>query len=183
MQYSAIALDSAAMTTLDLAPYTEWTPVPVADPRAATTEQFRDGFEKICAAEAPILEDRLFALYARAADLGRVYGPVRQKFERALQSALDHKRLVAAREDFGSHDERVITLPDQPPVVVRERGPRSLHEIPGSELAEVMLAIRIEHDLIGKEELFRLMLNNYGLKRLTQATEARLTDVLETWVS
>ena len=168
---------------LDLKPYAEWSPVRVADPRAATPEQFLDGFRKICADEGPIIEDRLYALYARAAELGRVYGPVRQKFERALQTALEAKHLIASRETFGAHDERVITLPDQPPVSVRERGPRSLHEIPGTEIAEVMLAIRVEHDLIGRDELFRAVLAAYKLKRLTQASESRLNDVLTTWLA
>ncbi len=62
-----------------------------------------------------------------------------------FRQALEGKHLIASRETFGAHDERVITLPDQPPVSVRERGPRSLHEIPGTEIAEVMLAIRVEH--------------------------------------
>jgi hypothetical protein len=168
---------------LDLKPYAEWSPVRVADPRAATPAQFLDGFRKICAAEGPIIEDRLYALYARAAELGRVYGPVRQKFERALQTALEAKHLIASRETFGAHDERVITLPDQPPVSVRERGPRSLHEIPGTEIAEVMLAIRVEHDLIGRDELFRAVLAAYKLKRLTQTSESRLNDVLTTWLA
>jgi hypothetical protein len=108
---------------------------------------------------------------------------VRQKFEPALQTALEAKHLIASRETFGAHDERVITLPDQPPVSVRERGPRSLHEIPGTEIAEVMLAIRVEHDLIGRDELFRAVLTAYKLKRLTQASESRLNDVLTTWLA
>ena len=166
---------------LDLKPYAEWSPVRVADPRAATPEQFLDGFRKICADEGPIIEDRLYALYARAAELGRVYGPVRQKFERALQTTLEAKHLIASRETFGANDERVITLPDQPPVLVRERGPRSLHEIPGTEIVEVMLAIRVEHDLIGRDELLRAVLAACKLKRLTQASESRLNDVLTTW--
>jgi len=36
---------------LDLKTYAEWSPVRVADPRAATPEQFLDGFRKICADE------------------------------------------------------------------------------------------------------------------------------------
>ena len=173
------------MTTLDLdlAPYADWTATKVADPRHASSDQFFVGFESICRAEAPVIEDRLYALYARAADLGRVYGPVRAKFERALRDAKEKKRLIVSREEFGEHAENVITLPDQAPVVTRTRGDRSLHEIPGSELAEVMLAIRVEHDLIGREELFRLMLQTYGLKRLTQASENRLNDVLKTWLA
>ena len=164
---------------LDLKPYAEWSPVRVADPRAATPEQFLDGFCKICADEGPIIEDRLYALYARAAELGRVYGRVRQKFERALQTTLEAKHLIASRET--ANDERVITLPDQPPVLVRERGPRSLREIPGTEIVEVMLAIRVEHDLIGRDELLRAVLAACKLKRLTQASESRLNDVLTTW--
>ena len=168
---------------LELIPYQEWERVKVADPRAASPEQFLDGFKKICAVEAPILEDRLFALYAKAANLGRVYGPVRQRFERALQAAVEGKQLVASRETFGEHDERVITLPEGDLIVLRTRGSRSLHEIPGTELAEVMLSIRVEHDLIGRDELFRLMLSTYELKRLTQASENRLNDVLKTWLA
>ena len=64
-----------------------------------------------------------------------------------------------------------------------ERGPRSLHEIPGTEIAEVMLAIRVEHDLIGRDELFRAVLAAYKLRRLTQASEIRLNDVLTTWLA
>jgi hypothetical protein len=172
-----------AKKNLDLKPYAEWSRVRVADPRAATPEQFLYGFRKICAAEGPIIEDRLYELYARAAELGRVYGPVRRKFERALQTALEAKHLIASLETFGAHGERVITLPDQPPVSVRERGPRSLHEIPGTEIAEVMLAIRVEQELIGRDELFRAVLAAYKLKRLTQASESRLNDVLTTWLA
>lgn len=168
---------------LNLKPYAEWSPVRVADPRAATPEQFLDGFRKICADEGPIIEDRLYGLYARAAELGRVYGPVRRKFERALRTAVEAKYLIVSCEIFGAHDERIIRLPGQPPVSVRERGPRSLHEIPGTEIAEVMLAIRVEHDLIGRDELFRAVLAAYKLKRLTQASESRLNDVLTTWLA
>jgi hypothetical protein len=105
---------------------------------------------------------------------------VRKRFERALQTTVEAKHLIASREIFGAHDERVITLPGQLPVAVRERGPRSLHEIPGTEIAEVMLAIGVEHDLIGRDELFRAVLAAYKLKRLTQASESRLNDVLTT---
>jgi len=171
------------MLDLQLRPYQEWEPVSLADPRSATPAQFIDGFLKICAAEAPILEDRLFALYARAADLGRVYGPVRARFERALDEARRSKQLTVTVDSFGSHEEKVITLPDTPAISVRTRGSRSLHEIPGPEIAEIMLAIRVEHDLISKEELFRQVLAIYELKRLTKASEDRLTDVLTTWIA
>ncbi|MFN3232376.1 MAG: hypothetical protein ACE363_09485 [Alphaproteobacteria bacterium] len=171
------------MIDLDLKPYPEWEAVALADPRSATPAQFIDGFLKICATEAPILEDRLYALYARAANLGRVYGPVRSRFERALDEARRSKQLTVTVDQFGAHEENVVTVPGEPLIVVRTRGSRSLHEIPGPEIAEIMLSIRIEHDLIGKEELFRMVLDTYELKRLTKATEERLTDVLTTWIA
>ena len=45
------------------------------------------------------------------------------------------------------------------------------------------MEIRVNHDLISREELFRAVLDEYELKRLTQATESRLSDILKTWLS
>ncbi len=53
--------------------------------------------------------------------------------------------------------------------------------MPAAELAEVMLEFRVESDLISKEDLFRKVLAEYGLLRLTEATNARLEFVLRTW--
>ena len=67
-------------------------------------------------------------------------------------------------------------------MVVRDRGPRTLHEIPAPEIAEIMLDIRLQHELISREDLFRAVLKTYGLIRLTKATEDRLSAILETWI-
>ncbi len=73
-------------------------------------------------------------------------------------------------------------MPDQEPITVRERGSRTLHEIPATEIAEVMLDIRLQHELISKEDLFRAVLKSYSLIRLTSASEERLAAILETWI-
>ncbi len=44
-----------------------------------------------------------------------------------------------------------------------------------------MLEIRVQNELISKEELFRKVLEGYGLIRLTAATTNRLDYVLTTW--
>jgi hypothetical protein len=44
-----------------------------------------------------------------------------------------------------------------------------------------MLEIRIANELISREELFRKVLEEYGLIRLTEATNRRLDYVLATW--
>jgi hypothetical protein len=171
------------MATIDKQPYTEWEQAPVADPRAATVPQLVHGMVRIATAEGPLLEDRLYALYARAGDLGRIYDHTRRRFTTALAHAKSEGILAIETEVFGDSEEKVIRLPTQPRVIVRSRGTRSLHEVPASELAEVMLEIRVNHDLISREELFRALLEEYELKRLTQATEKRLTDILKTWLS
>ncbi len=163
--------------------YTEWQQTAVADPRAATVPQLVHGMERITAAEGPILEDRLYALYARAGDLGRIYDHTRRRFTTALAHAKSEGILVIETETFGDNEEKVVRLPSQPPTVVRTRGSRTLHEVPASEIAEVMMEIRVGADLISREELFRAVLEEYELKRLTQATEARLNDILKTWLA
>ena len=171
------------MGTIAKQPYTEWQQTAVADPRAATVPQLVHGMEKITAAEGPILEDRLYALYARAGDLGRIYDHTRRRFTTALAHAKSEGILAIETETFGDNEEKVIRLPGQPRVIVRGRGSRTLHEVPASELAEFMLEIRVNHDLISREELFRAVLEEYELKRLTQATESRLNDILRTWLA
>jgi hypothetical protein len=171
------------MGTIAKLPYTDWQPTPVADPRAATVPQLVHGMARIAAAEGPILEDRLYALYARAGDLGRILEHTRRRFTTALAHAKSEGELLIEIESFGAQEERVVRLPGQAPVVVRTRGSRSLHEIPASEIAEVMMEIRVRHDLISREELFRAVLDEYELKRLTQATESRLNDILRTWLA
>ena len=56
-----------------------------------------------------------------------------------------------------------------------------MHEVPGSELAEFILEFRVENELISRQELFRKVLAEYGLSRLTEATTNRLDFVLNTW--
>ena len=166
----------------DLKPYPEWGGAKLADPRQATIDQMEHGMADIIASEGPILKDRLFSLYAKAAELGRVYDHTRTKLENGLKQALKKKVLLADTDCFGTFEEISLRLLDQPPTIVRERGARTLHEIPAPETAELMLEIRLAHELISREDLFRAVLKKYGLIRLTKASEDRLSAILETWI-
>jgi hypothetical protein len=166
----------------DLEAYPEWVGAKLADPRQATMDQIEHGLVDIVATEGPILQDRLFSLYAKAADLGRVYSHTHARLENGLKQALKNKSLGVDVDEFGSFSEAALRLPDQELIVVRQRGDRTLHEIPASEIAEVMLDIRLQHELISKEDLYRAVLKTYGLIRLTKASEERLEAILETWI-
>ena len=161
--------------------YFEWTPVRIADPRVATADQLIHGMELIVETEGPILASRVFHILARAGGLGRIYEPTRKRLLFALQTALQRRIFMSEKEIEGDPWSWVLRLPSQKAVRVRSLGARTLHEVPMVELAEVMLEVRVQNDLISKEELFRGVLEEYGLLRLTEATNARLDFVLRAW--
>ena len=161
--------------------YREWPPVKLVDPRGATVEQLTHGMLSIVAVEGPILASRVFNIYARAGGLGRIYEPTRKRLVLAMRHALSNKTLLSEIEASEEPSTWILRLPSQPAVCVRSLGSRTLHEVPAAELAEVMLEHRVANDLISKDELFRNVLEEYGLLRLTKATTDRLEYVLGTW--
>ena len=89
--------------------------------------------------------------------------------------------MVAEQEASDDPATWILRLPTQPPTRVRTLGSRTLHEVPAAELAEYMLEFRVQNELISREDLFRKVLHEYGLTRLTEATTNRLDYVLDTW--
>jgi hypothetical protein len=161
--------------------YVEWTPAPLVDPRAANTEQVIHGMAQIIAAEGPVMASRVFRIFSRAGGLSRIYDETRRSFLRALRTALDQGVFVAEQEASEDPATWILRLPAQERVRIRTLGSRTLHEVPAAELAEFMLEFRVENELVSREELFRKVLKEYGLTRLTAATDKRLGYVLETW--
>jgi hypothetical protein len=161
--------------------YVEWIPVQLVDPRAAKDEQIIHGMDQIIAAEGPVMASRVFQIYSKAGGLTRIYEETRRSFLRALQTALHQGVFVAEQEASDDPATWILRLPSQAAVRIRTLGTRTLHEISAAELAEFMLEFRVENELISREELFRKVLNEYGLTRLTEATTNRLDYVLETW--
>jgi hypothetical protein len=95
--------------------YREWTPVPLADPRQATVKQFVHGMKSIVEAEGPVIASRVFAIYSRAAGLGRIYEDTRKRFVLSLDHALKEGILLAEREDSADPATWVIRAPGQKP--------------------------------------------------------------------
>ena len=170
-----------ATVNLEKEAYQEWQPESLVDPRGANADQIINGMQQIIAAEGPVMASRVFHLFAKAGGLSRIYDETKRSFLRALQSALDEGTFLAEQEASEDLETWIIRLPSQPRVRVRTLGTRTLHEVPGAELAEFMLEIRVVDELISKEELYRKVLKEYELTRLTEATTKRLDYVLETW--
>lgn len=164
--------------------YQSWPSHAVADPRGATEKQLKAGFVEIVAVEGPVLALRVFQAYAKAGGVSRLTSTYRPKMNRALKALIESGELIAT-DEYGGADEDpsryLLRTPDQPAVRLRTLGDRGFDEIPPSEIAGLALEIRINHELIGEEELTREVLSHYGLKRLTNLVKRHMDLVLKTY--
>jgi len=173
------------MTQLPHTPFTPWPERSTADPRRATQAQYVHGLTEILSYEAPMQALALFQTYAKASGLMKITALVRKRFEYALLKAVEAGAIELEREadsELKSEDDSVgwiLRLPDQPRVIVRDLGTRGFAEIPMSELAALVLEIRTQDEFIGRDEIYRAVLDHYGLQKLTALVRRRLTKVLE----
>lgn len=104
--------------------------------------------------------------------------------ERALLEGVKAGEITLEREEdseINGPDDSVgwvVRLPDQSRVIVRTLGNRGFADIPMSELAALVLDIRASDELMGREEIFRAVLDYYGLQKLTALVRRRLEKVL-----
>ena len=172
------------MTQITHTPFTSWQARPTADPRRASQAQYMHGMCEILAFEGPMQALALFQTYAKASGLMKIAAPVRKRCERALMEGVKAGEITLEREEDseikGPDDSAgwVVRLPNQPRVRVRTLGSRGFADIPMSELAALVLDIRAADELMGREEIFRAVLDHYGLQKLTALVRRRLEKVL-----
>lgn len=173
------------MIAIDLTPFTEWTPRAVADPRRASQAQFMDGLSEILAAQGPMQGLHLFQTYAKAGGLMKIAASVKSRFKHAVLTAEKSGALLIERENDTEADDPddprcwILRLPDQERVILRTLGPRGFSEIPLTELAAFVLEIRCRDEFLGREETARLILDHYGLQKLTGLVQRRIARVFE----
>ena len=175
------------MTQLPHTPFTPWTPRPTADVRRASQAQYMHGFTEILAAEGPMQALSLFQIYGKASGVLKLAAPVRKLCERALLAGVKAGEITMEREEdseIEGPDDSVgwiVRLPDQPRVIVRDLGNRGFADIPMSELAALVLEIRTQDEFMGREDIYRAVLDHYGLQKLTALVRRRLDKVLEVY--
>lgn len=173
--------------TISHTPLTPWPVRPVADPRRAKQPQFMDGMTEILSFEGPMQALHLFQTYAKASGLMKVTAGTRSLCVRALQQGVKDGLIILEAETdsevSGVTDPVgwVVRLPDTPAVVVRTLGERSFAEIPTSELAALVLDIRAQDDMLGRDDIYRAVLAHYGLQKLTALVRRRLDHVLSAY--
>ncbi len=158
-----------------LVPYREFIEVGLPDPKEASPSEMVSALVRIVEVEGPVVVSRLIDRYRIGAGYGRLKGPTRDLVVRSINNAISAKRItvVSQADEIG---ESVVCCPGQPEVLVRERGPRDLEEIPIEELAA--LANKLGVQRFNEETAFRELLNAYQLKRLTESARQRLSRAL-----
>jgi very-short-patch-repair endonuclease len=162
--FSATPIDAP----LVLGPYSPWTPRPVPDPHSASLSELIDVLIEIVAAEGPVVCRRTYSLYNKAAGNARLGRQIVQVMNRAIYRAVKLGRLVQNDEQKrGGQMNQVVRVAGSPEVKVRERGPRSLEEIPPLEIAAVRETVLQDDPGLEEEQLVRQLAAVYGIVRKT----------------
>jgi hypothetical protein len=156
-----------------LAGYKAWESRPVPDPRTAGREVIGPVLLEIIAAEGPVLASRAYRLYNKASG-----GKALTTIARAPLSGSAYRlrqagaiELDGAPAATGEEDE-LLRPAGTAPVRVRELGPRTLDEVPQTELVALMQRLLAAGH--GQDRLPRATLDTYGLTRMTAKAEAAL---------
>ncbi len=149
--------------TVVLAPYGGWEPRHAPDPRDAGRHKVDPLLMEIIAAEGPVLADRAYGLFNRAAGGHKLTAVVR-----APLSGSAYRLKGDGRIEFDEVDGDAVLRPaGSPRVRVRELGGRTLDEVPLAEIAELMRRLRAA----GASDLPRATLDAYGLVRMTSRAQ------------
>jgi hypothetical protein len=160
---------------VSLDPYDAWQPRQAGDPRSTPRPQIMQTMLEIIDAEGPMTATRAYSLYNRAAGGRKLTSVAKAPLSSAVYWLAREEKVTLTREaDIPWQGDDMVRMPDQPPVRVRELGPRSLDEVPLDEIAELARLIRASVGSADPTELKRAILNTYGLVRLTSRADEYL---------
>ena len=150
------------------------------DPREINSDEVSDGLCQIIEVEGPILAKRAYDLYLRGCGIKRMGKELKRLMNKSLQKAVSQRRVVVEDElDKKGYLQSIVRLVDTPPIVLRERGPRTLEEIPPSEVYVVSeLVLRGSSFEKGSDEHLHAILEKLCLKRLTPTASDRLSEII-----
>ena len=153
-----------------LEPYVEWSSSDsVPDPRIASQTQLASLLEEIVGHEGPVVAIRAYRLINRASGRQRLTAPARHALNRACAAAVRAGNVVATNPlDLEDQAQLVLRSPKSPSVIVRERGPRELDELPPDEVAMMLRVLRGANGTTETEALKRQALHRLGWVRLTR---------------
>lgn len=150
------------------------------DPRDANKDEIAKGLYQIIEVEGPMLCKRAYNLYLRGCGIKRMGKDLKRIMNGAIQHCITQERI-----DFEDEFKKtglvysVVRIKGTPRIILRKRGPRSLEEIPPSEVLVVShLALKDASIQNGSDEHLHEILRLFNLKRLTAATKSRLLEII-----
>ncbi|MEV4345000.1 AAA domain-containing protein [Actinoplanes sp. NPDC049596] len=169
--------EAAITTEAGLKPYEVYhgsTPRPT-EPASA---DMREALVAIVEAEGPVLGTRLQTAYVRASGGQRVTRLSASAVNKIISSAV-RRGLLVEDNPLGESgiQPKTYRLPHQPDTLTRELGPRTLDEVPPTELALVMARHAETLGWHDEPAVYRATLQTYGRKALTEVAAARLAKV------
>jgi hypothetical protein len=146
-------------------------PHAVPDPHSASLQELMEGLIEIVAAEGPIICRRAYLLYNRAAGNARLGGQIVHVMNRAIYRAVKLGRLQQNDEQKrGGQINQVVRVAGTPATAIRQRGPRTLEEVPPLEIKAVRDALSGDNPGLDEEALIRKVAAIYGVGRVTAQT-------------
>jgi very-short-patch-repair endonuclease len=160
--------------------YNEYNGDPTNDPRTSDVESIAEGLIKIVEFEGPILAKRAYDIYLRHSGIKRMGKDLKKLMNRALQHTIKSGTIRSVDEwESGGLLYTIIHIPGQKMPNLRELGGRTVDEIPPSEINEASQFVLKQHQVeFGCSEHIRLILNVFGLKRLTAHTQEKLLQAI-----
>ena len=173
--------DQMTLEAGSLAPYASFTGTTGPDPRQVNEARVADGLCQIIKVEGPMLAKRSYEIYLSGCGLRRMGPILKRLMNKALQHAIRNGRVVNEDElDKGGLVYSTVRLTRTPPVVVRDRGPRSFDEIPPSEIQFVARRLVEDGNLeAGSDVHLKAVLDFFNLTRLTVQVRTTLLFILD----
>lgn len=155
---------------------------PTQDPRNSETREVMRGLIDIIQVEGPMLAKRAYDIYLRCCGIKKMGKDIKKLMNRALQFAINEKFVIKEDEwGLGCLLYTIIRLPEQHSPQLRELGNRTIEQIPPSEIIEASKHVYFRNSdvIAGSEEHLRLILDLYGLKRLTENTRKKILQAID----
>lgn len=130
---------------------------------------------RIIEVEGPVLGHRVHQAYREAYGGHRVGREIARQLNQALSLAQRRSLIVSSNPlNEAGVKPRTFRIPSQPEVHPRQLGPRTLDMVPPAGLAHHLAEFCAEDEILAEDELFRVVLDVLGLKRLTDNARAVL---------
>lgn len=166
----------------NFAPYISFSgPLVGQYPRVDNTRLVAEDLCRIIDIEGPMLAKRAYDIYLRSCGIKRMGGELKSALNKALTVAVRQNRVVV-EDEMGKNGLlfSIVRSNGCVPVKLRRRGPRTLEEIPPSEIQLVARQVSFELELTpGSDEHLRALLEAFELKRLTTQAGSTLLETLE----